>query len=766
VSTLNLHVTYRPLRLGWCVRRGNWTHLHNALRLTHTLWGGRYNPIIITDDDYGFSEQFIRLYRIDSLMSVGENDAELQDFVARFPWLPWPGFQRLLFSEGGGRPEPQLLDVSSPLHVIRGLHLDGVQRARLRATLIFWDEEDPLAAVWHATFGGYPNPEELGLDYGRAFAEVLYADRRRLSQDQPIPADSHRLFTPSELTAYDLIPDRSPSWGRGGFYYGSADNFDDIVTYWNLRAAGLDLLFYDPQHEQRFVDVVERLRQLFDAPEPELERVQPPPVLYYRPGNEPAEVASFGARVLRSSVTEATWNGLNLRPSLPQFRYRSALGSVTGSHGRYTVSLTLPDKPYPRDPDSGRQQLVATVRPVTDLPDENSTIRVPHLPKLNKYFGREVILGPNRLRAGVGGAGVILNSSTEDLRLFSLGSRDLVRNIFEAYGIKAEPSQAGLIGARLIQQMGGLQGCRAFKISGVRNLIERYSPTQSFTRSAAITTIGALDPATGRPDFERYQDLYLDPEQRGKLQPAGAFDYLLKKAVFRVGLSFTCPNCELEFWMPLDHAGSVAECEFCGQHFPVAVQLKDRDWRFRRSGLFGREDNQEGSVPVALTLQQLHTNFSSISQEWVAYTTAMKLEPVGAVINRCETDFVVVTQGHDGRVQLLIGECKTRDEITDQDVANLGRVADSISDKDLDVFIVFSKLADFREEEIERCRRADRDYSPRVIMLTPRELESYYLYEETEKAFEINPYTLRPADLAQVTRDVFLDPKPRVSDGG
>jgi hypothetical protein len=39
----------------------------------------------------------------------------------------------------------------------------------------------------------------------------------------------------------------------------------------------------------------------------------------------------------------------------------------------------------------------------------------------------------------------------------------------------------------------------------------------------------------------------------------------------------------------------------------AATQLRDRNWAYRRSGLFVREDNQGGGIPVAVTLQQLDT---------------------------------------------------------------------------------------------------------------------------------------------------------------
>jgi hypothetical protein len=34
------------VRVGWCIEHDDLDGLRTALRLTHTLWGGRFNPII------------------------------------------------------------------------------------------------------------------------------------------------------------------------------------------------------------------------------------------------------------------------------------------------------------------------------------------------------------------------------------------------------------------------------------------------------------------------------------------------------------------------------------------------------------------------------------------------------------------------------------------------------------------------------------------------------------------------------------------------
>jgi hypothetical protein len=130
-----------------------------------------------------------------------------------------------------------------------------------------------------------------------------------------------------------------------------------------------------------------------------------------------------------------------------------------------------------------------------------------------------------------------------------------------------------------------------------------------------------------------------------KLKPEHAFLYLLDKGVFRVGLTPVCPVCELPFWVELDNVSTQINCELCGSVFKLTGQLKDRAWSYRKSGLFGKENSQEGSIPVALTLQQLDTTVNR-SFNGSLLLTNMLLTPSGANIRDCETDlFVAIPKG-------------------------------------------------------------------------------------------------------------------------
>jgi hypothetical protein len=231
-----------------------------------------------------------------------------------------------------------------------------------------------------------------------------------------------------------------------------------------------------------------------------------------------------------------------------------------------------------------------------------------------------------------------------------------------------------------------------------------------------------------------------------------------KKGIFQAGLSLSCPNCELEFWVHLDDVATETRCELCAKVFLITPQLRDRDWRYRRSGLFGKNNNQEGSIPVAVTLQQLDTSLNPNS----VFLAAMTLAPTTAPIGACETDLVVLQQEFfSGKISLAIGESKTRVEISDDDVRNLTKVADVMQSDRIDAFIVFSKLDLFTQDEIERCRKAQLKYRYRVIMLSSRELEPYFVYERTAKEFAIRSTANTLQDLADATNDVYFDPKPK-----
>src|SRR6202171_223116 len=114
MSTLVYKAKWRPVRIGWCVRNGDVNGLMQAFRLNHCLWGGRFNPVIIVDDE-PFARRMIDLFHVDALLAVGA-DERCDKFAKSVKHLPWPFFNKELFKDRGGQVKNCiLLDVYHPV---------------------------------------------------------------------------------------------------------------------------------------------------------------------------------------------------------------------------------------------------------------------------------------------------------------------------------------------------------------------------------------------------------------------------------------------------------------------------------------------------------------------------------------------------------------------------------------------------------------------------------------------------------------------------
>lgn len=750
MANVNVRVRYRPVRIGWCVRNNNWDDLRRALFLTHVFWGGRFNPIIPIGDRS--ADELVRRFRVDVLFRM-EDDPQTKEFIERFSHLPWPLLEPALF---GPQHVPRFLDVSHPLQTLADEPQDGIRALySSRLTLVHWEKDDPLADIMLTTFGAYPITKEIGFDYEDLVRRIVSPSEERINPDQRIPADLLDRRTPSDLTGVDLNWDRSPHQTTIGFYVGSANDFADVVNYWNLRASDLAVIFLDPAH-------LDRLNLLKESHSDFIrERTNKGIVVWSR--SQQAVQQAFPGELIPFYWAIDGMDSIqgNFRPPLQFLSERSVLASLSEEYGRLTLAFQLPDKPFRAGSEWRDQHFVVSVRRVSGEGDESSTFWTPYLPKLNEWYGRKICWRARAARAEFDGIGIICRLTDESLNLWSVPKQELATKVFELAGINAKPSLPGRIAVRLISQLGGLQGCRVLKIGGVRRLIRDHGPLQDFDRTEAIRTIGNADPITGQPRFEDYEGLFI--EQRDptvtKLKPEHAFLYLLDKGVFRVGLKLICPICELPYWVNLDDVVTQIDCELCGARFNVTRQLKDRAWAYRRSGLLGRDNHQEGSIPVAVTLQQLDTQLHPFSGS--LFSTNMSLVPGKRNIQPCETDiFLALAAGE--HIQVAIGECKDAGgQIELDDAKKLTAVADSFP-REFDVFILFSKTAAFTAQEIENCRAAQpKGGGLRVIMLSERELEPYFVYERTEKEFEITSSGVSLEDMARVTHEVFFSAKPK-----
>ena len=767
MDTLRVDIAYRPLRIGWVIKSGDVQAFREAVRLSHALWGGRFNPILIADRE-DEARRLVDLFRVDFLLPVGDSE-EVKAFPKKFPHLINPFFHDTIFI--GGPKESKhanVLDVHNALVHMR----DSPDRKALMDKgfrLYSWQPDDPLADVFLMQFGAYPDAEQIGIDYRTMVKEFLEPAEIALDATRPIPADTTDHPGIAYLSRHGIQRHYSvqTGWNYPGFFVGNADNLDDLICHWNLRASDIPLFFIDPRHLARFSEIIPPWEEMMRESVTHRHEWDRKLAVWTRGEDVESARAHFpDTQLMLCSVSETTWNGLNVRPPMMHFDQVSVLGVMGRDNGRPKVSFPLNEKPFCGDTWFHTQHLVASLSFLGGLyGDDHHTLRPPYLPELNEFCARTMHFEYSKLRLESERIGVVIDAADTDAWLYALPVADLVERIFRLAGYQSTLSNGGLITRQLIARLGGLQGARAFKIHGVRRLIKTHGPSASFSRNEALQLIGRTDPEHPNAKFTDHEDLHVGPRPRGeKLTPPMVFSHMVKKGLFRIGHNLVCPNCRLPSWIALDNLKQRVVCELCGEEHDATAQLVDGGWAYRRSGILGTEKNAMGAIPVALTLQQLDTNLSSSRSE-SAYSLSLNLTPEGATTNSCEIDFAwIIPRTYPRKTAIILGECKDvgpiKPEEFKRDIETLVRIADALPAKRFKTFLLVSKLSPFTADEIECAKALNTEYKQRAILLTERELEPYHVFERTKAEFDIDRYAGSPEDLAKATAKMYFSDSP------
>lgn len=765
-NTMRVDVCYRPLRIGWAVREGDINSIRQAVKYSHALWGGRFNPILIVDREEE-ARQMVELFRLDLIWPLGDSQ-EVKDFPKKFPHLIQPFYADSIFvKDDKWRSFAHVLDISNAVsHWHTKPEWKHFKDAGLRAYQ--WQQDDPLADVFLMQFGAYPSPDEVGVDYAGMVAQVAAPTSFELAPHEHIPANASEYPCFASVGRFGIERHYSvqAGWDLPGFFVGNANDPDDLVCFWNLRACDIALWFVDPVWLDRYAELIPKwgstLQRTVEHRHHEWDRRLG---VWSRQDIDEAAKPFADLPLVRCQVREHFWSGGTVSPPMMYLGEVSTLGVMGESNSVPRVSFALTNKPFGGDSQFHHQHLVASISFIGGLySDEQHTFDVPYVPELNELYARTMHFNYKKLRIEPERIGMVINAADHDNFLTAMPVGDLLQRIFSMSGFDSKLSNSGRIVRQLLTQLGGLQGARVFKIPGARELLKKFGPRDTFSRETARDTIVDKTRAYGAT-FSAHTDLYLGPRPPGtKLTPPDVFTYMVDKGLFRMGVELDCPKCGMSSWIALDELKQQTTCEMCGHSYDATRQLLDSKWRFRRSGVLGAERNAQGAVPVALTLQQLDTTFGHGLRRQV-YSPSLDLRAAaGSALPNCEVDFVWLINGqYPKRSAMILAECKDqgpiRPEDFQRDVDNMRRVADALPKHRFDTYLLFVKLAAFTAEEIDMASTLNGPYQRRVILLTARELEPYDIFERIREEYGIDNYGGSPAELANVTAQLyFTDP--------
>lgn len=756
METSRVDIDYRPLRIGWLIKSTDREAFRTAVKYCNAFWGGHYNPIVLVDRPA--ASAVVELFAPDILMPLGDHQ-EINQFFDNYPHLKNPLLSDLYFGQGEyGPPRSSVLDIQNLL--VHWRHRPGWKEAIEHGVRIaHWSDDDPLADAFLAQFGAYPNVKECGIDYYDMLSQANLALDVQFSKDQPVPDEVLPNFTISKLSRFGVETRfESNGWTTPGFYVGSASNIDDLVNFWNLRAAGVSLSFHDPAHQNRYEIIDKALEHALRPNLATSDEFSRQPAIWSRRefGADARKAMGEGEYVL-CHIDDVLWNGLNLKPGTAVLGEESALG-VIGARSVPRISFALSNKPFSSDVWFYSQHLVASIK-LFGVFESESMFIPPYVPELNEFYGREMALHYDCLRVERHRVGFVIVAADRDLSFRAVPVPKLIERIFDLGGYKASLSGAGLIARQLIARMRGADGARAFKIPGVRRLLKLYGPNDSFTANAAWQIIGGQDPENPGGSFADHKRLFIEPRDwREELTPKAVFAHLVEKGLFRVGADLRCPTCDLTSWVSLDTLQQKTTCQLCGAEFDATRQLVDKRFTYRRSGLLGLERNIQGAVPVALVLQQLSVTLQGLSNETASGASYALVPKDGAEEDGCETDFVYLVQHpREATTDFIIGEIKdVGGTIDENDMQHLREVAESLPQSRFKTFIVLAKLGPFTEDEIALAATLNSKYHRRVILLTDEELEPYHIYERAEEKLGERAIAVCADDLASITHKLYF----------
>ena len=701
------------------------------------------------------------MIRADIIVPVG-GSKEAKELPDRFPHLINPFFNKAIFEKDmRGNRRARLLDLHNSLSFWHDTpEWKALDERGIRSFTCVPD--DPLADAILARHGAFPDPGEVGIDYGELLSQATLAIDVAIDKAAPLPLQllQHPSFNYLSRLGLRRHHTVRSGWDFEGYFVGDAGSIDDLVYFWNLRAADISLEFLDPSHIARYEHFKAECDRLILARVANLADYRRNIAIWTREERIKSALELFeGRRVSACPIgDDRFWKGGAVYPPMMIMGEASSLGVFGKEAGKPRVNFALNAKPFSDAAWFSSQHLVASLSLFAG--DDQHTFHPPFVPEWNEFYARNMHFEYNKFRIEPERLGIVIDAADHDSFILGLPVSKLIAKLFEFIGLRASLSGGGLITNQVVSRMGGLMGARPFKIPGVRRLLKTFGPRDTFTRNVALGTIGRKDPRNPLANFDSHKHLHIEARDPGQpLTPGMVFEYLVEKGLFRIGATLLCPSCNLESWIALDVLKQQNVCELCGISFDATRQLVNGVFHYRRTGVLGLEKNSQGAIPVTLLLQQLDANVAGIRREGIFACSYDLVALPGHAFPKCETDFVVIIPDtFPEKAKILIGECKDEGgNIDSKDVENLRVVADAFPTTRFETYIVLAKLAPFTAEEVELARTLNGPYQRRVILLTEQELEPYHIFERAPKALNIEMLGGSPEDLAAATQLMYFE---------
>jgi hypothetical protein len=779
----NVDIKVRPLKLAYLVDPNKKEQVREAIRLSSTLWGGVYFPIIplykrMPKTWTGPAKApeankvilgYLEAFDPDTLVQFSKS---VPGFVANLglevikPTDVWDGLgkERNLSPRFGIGVFELLRDIFEEYFRYKPKYSVKVVLPKIPGQ---------FSLFWASLFGEIPSTVLDAVE--KLYREPLEIEKVDFASAKLTEVLARNVFFPLRIVQRGVNTSNRAGFGRdAAAYFMDATNLEDIVDFWNLRASGRQVLPIpeqlqgDPGLQNLVIDFLKRHR---------------------RPWRHNSKVCDYASIIKARSRTmnelQAFSKTLNITRE-PNDPSDSPFLALQHWYPRMWDE-------WARDRDGAVADISGEAESAVEIDPKKLQVHFkPILPKFaNKYSYHSEPRCANEISFSLYGsddyfAGAFPKSSganykraisswgslRDDWRVGRNGLVKLVKYAFNDtrdiptaesvvfawladFGWAPELSPPGLLAKQMYRQLEGFLS--VLKNEKLLGLFEHMNGGR-----VAKDSSPAED---NRVQQER--DLPIG-EVKSRLEEASKhgrlYDYLVSKGVFKIGLRVQCPRCLRRSWFPLESVRDNLSCPRCLNAFSAIGTLESSAWTYKTTGPFSVPHYGDGAYSALLTLEFFNShNFSTMRTTPVLSFKATG--PGGAALEADAAAFWQDAAFGERKDGVLFAECKTYDRFEAKDFMRMRQLAKAFPG----ALLVFSTLRkSLSPQEIKGITRiakrgrkywkSERPINP-VLILTGTELLHFsrppHCWEESlQKKFD-QVYGL--IALCDATQQIYLN---------
>lgn len=723
----------RPSRVAFLIEQKNASQLEKAVSWNTALWGGKYNPIFeVQEDRLDFLSTRLKLFDVDFVCDVSKSTLVWE--IGQFKRTPFgmTGQRNSLFQNSDEGKDFIFCDVVGLMQYQWDKEFRITKKSNYYCPV--WEETNQERLFLAILFGLYP--EDMAINYKRIFTHHLFGFETETKSYAYRVRHYLEKFSPIDLTTINL---KSTAEGRRSWaiiYIGNTRNIDDLLTFWNLRALGYDVLFVP---FDKFKGLKKYISIFFER-----KTIKP----IFRSGDELWYPQLLFSNSLTKLQIRQIHQFISSTLDLKHLTYCIDCDAewVNGSHGtnfyfsneKEILTYILENKievevikpKFPRIKGFIYDEIISNTYELGTSYGEDDYIT-------NLPFGVGLDLGTDRwvITAEEGASrnsrrGFVvykIKSSPSHQTILLPKPIEVFREIFKSQGYKIELSQPGRYVTKIIEKMNGIDGCRMFKVRGIVEIVNHLNDGKHAPVSVILKMLDSSK--THIPE-----DLFVLSGRRAiDLDKEDFVDWLVEKKIIRPGLKFKCQSCGKPDWYHVSEFSQEFRCRFC---FSIqSVPRLDRQrWYYKADGLFQLPNKIEGSIPTILSIWRIRETARMSSVYYVPNFHIFRRNQKVA-----ELDYMLLIQDRiSGKTEIVLGEARGGVSYKANEVRKAVKLKESFPS----AFLCFSTMKDNFDQSESKIFSDLKSKISNLILLTRKDLEPYHMFDRFSQLPEKYPVTL------------------------